>query len=93
MVGKYVELPDAYKSLNEALLHAGIQHHTKINIDYVDAESLEEQGVDRLASADAILVPGGFGDRGTEGKILAIEYAVKQSAIFRYLFGYAISRD
>ena len=75
MVGKYVELPDAYKSLNEALLHAGIQHHTKVKIDYVDAESLEELGVERLKQADAILVPGGFGDRGTEGKILAIQYA------------------
>ncbi|MDO8418219.1 MAG: CTP synthase [Agitococcus sp.] len=75
MVGKYVELPDAYKSLNEALLHAGIHHHTKVKIDYIDAESLEEQGTARLESADAILVPGGFGDRGTEGKILAIQYA------------------
>ncbi|HQV22588.1 MAG TPA: CTP synthase, partial [Agitococcus sp.] len=71
----YVELPDAYKSLNEALLHAGIQHHTKVKIDYVDAESLEELGVERLKQADAILVPGGFGDRGTEDKILAIQYA------------------
>ncbi|HMY28818.1 MAG TPA: CTP synthase, partial [Agitococcus sp.] len=75
MVGKYVELPDAYKSLNEALLHAGIHHHTKVKIDYVDAESLEEDGIDRLKQADAILVPGGFGDRGTEGKILAVQYA------------------
>ncbi|MDO8329034.1 MAG: CTP synthase [Fluviicoccus sp.] len=75
MVGKYTELPDAYKSLNEALLHAGIQHRTKVRIDYVDAESVEEQGIDLIKDADAILVPGGFGDRGTEGKIAAIRYA------------------
>ncbi len=75
MVGKYVELPDAYKSLNEALLHAGIHHQTKVKIDYIDAESLEAQGTSRLEGADAILVPGGFGERGIEGKILAIEYA------------------
>lgn len=75
MVGKYVELIDAYKSLNEALLHAGIRHKTKVNINYIDAESLEQDGLQVLDSADAILVPGGFGDRGTEGKIKAIEYA------------------
>jgi CTP synthase len=75
MVGKYIELPDAYKSLNEALLHAGIQHRTKVRIDYIDAEAVETQGVDMLRDADAILVPGGFGDRGTEGKMAAIRYA------------------
>ncbi|MEY2864042.1 MAG: hypothetical protein RLY58_1749 [Pseudomonadota bacterium] len=75
MVGKYVELPDAYKSLNEALLHAGITHRTKVNIDYIDAESLEGGDLSRLNSADAILVPGGFGERGTEGKMAAIRYA------------------
>ena len=75
MVGKYVELIDAYKSLNEALLHAGIRHKTKVNINYIDAESLEQDGLQVLDSADAILVPGGFGDRGTEGKIKAIEFA------------------
>ncbi len=75
MVGKYTELPDAYKSLNEALLHAGIQHRSKVRIDYIDAESVEAQGVELLKHADAILVPGGFGDRGTEGKIAAIRYA------------------
>ncbi|HEX5360570.1 MAG TPA: CTP synthase, partial [Fluviicoccus sp.] len=61
MVGKYIELPDAYKSLNEALLHAGIQHRTKVRIDYIDAEAVETQGVEMLRDADAILVPGGFG--------------------------------
>jgi CTP synthase len=79
MVGKYVELPDAYKSLNEALLHAGITHRVKVNIDYIDAESLEEGNANadlsRLAQADAILVPGGFGERGTQGKMNAITYA------------------
>jgi CTP synthase len=76
MVGKYIELPDAYKSLNEALLHAGIQHRTKVRIDYIDAESVEADGTDVLEKdADAILVPGGFGDRGTEGKIAAMKFA------------------
>ena len=79
MVGKYVELPDAYKSLNEALLHAGISHRTKVTIDYIDAESLEvDQANEDLAvlkKVDAILVPGGFGERGTQGKINAIRFA------------------
>lgn len=75
MVGKYTELIDAYKSLNEALLHAGIQNKAKVRIDYIDAESIEEEGVGVLESADAILVPGGFGDRGTEGKIRAVQFA------------------
>jgi CTP synthase len=75
MVGKYVELPDAYKSLNEALLHAGITHRSKVNIEYIDAESLESGDLARLASVDAILVPGGFGERGTDGKMAAIRYA------------------
>jgi len=82
MVGKYVELPDAYKSLNEALLHAGITHRVKVNIDYIDAESLEEGNANadlsRLKDADAILVPGGFGERGTQGKMNAIRYAREQ---------------
>ncbi len=76
MVGKYVELPDAYKSVNEALLHAGIQNRVKVQIDYVNAEDLESQDVNTdLKDADAILVPGGFGERGTEGKMQAIKYA------------------
>lgn len=75
MVGKYIELPDAYKSLNEALLHAGIQHRTKVQIEYVDAESIEQNGTDILRGMDAILVPGGFGDRGTEGKIATVKFA------------------
>ncbi len=75
MVGKYTDLADAYKSLNEALLHAGIQTRTKVHIDYVDSEDLEHDGVESLSRYDGILVPGGFGKRGTEGKIAAIQYA------------------
>ncbi|MDQ6972448.1 MAG: CTP synthase [Mariprofundaceae bacterium] len=75
MVGKYVELVDAYKSVNEALFHGGINHDCKVHIDYIDAESLETEGTDCLKDADGILVPGGFGERGTEGKIAAISYA------------------
>jgi CTP synthase len=75
MVGKYTDLADAYKSLNEALLHAGIQTRTRVNIDYVDSEDIERDGVEKLSQYDGILVPGGFGKRGTEGKIAAIRYA------------------
>ena len=77
-VGKYLELLDAYKSLIEALTHAGIQTRTKIDIRYLDAETLEREGVALLEDADAILVPGGFGERGFEGKILAAGYAREQ---------------
>ncbi len=75
MVGKYMELLDAYKSLNEALIHAGIQTRVKINIDYIDSEDIERHGTERLAGKDAILVPGGFGERGVEGKIATARYA------------------
>ncbi|MEE3322244.1 MAG: CTP synthase [Pseudomonadota bacterium] len=75
MVGKYIELVDAYKSLNEALIHAGISNRAKVNILYLDAEDIERDGTGVLDNLDAILVPGGFGDRGTEGKIAAIRYA------------------
>lgn len=75
LVGKYVELTEAYKSLNESLLHAGIHTHTRVEITYIDAERLETEGVDLIANHDAILVPGGFGERGVEGKILAVRYA------------------
>ncbi len=74
-VGKYLDLLEAYKSLIEALKHAGIQTRTAININYIDAEDLERDGTAVLADADAILVPGGFGRRGFEGKILAARYA------------------
>ena len=75
MVGKYIDLADAYKSLSEALDHAGIKTQTKVNIDYIDAEELEQQGADLLKGYDAILVPGGFGERGLEGKIKAAKFA------------------
>lgn len=75
MVGKYVDLTEAYKSLNEALYHAGIQLQTKINISYIDAETLKPGALSALETADAILVPGGFGERGVPGKILAAQYA------------------
>ncbi|MCS2608418.1 CTP synthase [Halomonas dongshanensis] len=75
MVGKYMELLDAYKSLNEALIHAGIQGRIKVNVDYIDSELIERHGTERLAGKDAILVPGGFGERGVEGKIMAAQFA------------------
>lgn len=82
MVGKYMELPDAYKSLNEALSHAGLQTLTNVRIEYVEAEDIERNGTAVLASADAILVPGGFGDRGVEGKIEAVRYARENGVPF-----------
>ena len=75
MVGKYVELTESYKSLSEALTHAGIQTRTRVRIKYIDSEEITTDGTDQLAGMDAILVPGGFGERGIEGKIRAVEYA------------------
>jgi CTP synthase len=75
MVGKYVDYADSYKSLNEALTHAGIHTETKVVTKFIDASEIEEKGTDVLEGLDAILVPGGFGKRGTEGMIKAIEYA------------------
>ncbi|VAW49385.1 CTP synthase [hydrothermal vent metagenome] len=75
MVGKYVDLTEAYKSLIESLIHAGIHTNTRVNIDYIDSELLEESGLSVLKDKDAILVPGGFGERGVEGKILAVQFA------------------
>ena len=75
MVGKYIGLADSYKSLSEALIHAGIKTRTKINIVYVDSEEIEKNGSECLQNVDAILVPGGFGNRGIEGKISAVKYA------------------
>ncbi|HAT1968140.1 TPA: CTP synthase [Legionella pneumophila] len=82
MVGKYTELNDAYKSINEALLHAGIHTETKVEIIYFDAEMIEKHGALLLESIDAILVPGGFGERGVEGKIKAIQYAREHKVPF-----------
>ena len=75
MVGKYMDLRDAYKSLNEALVHAGIHTETHVDVDFLDSVEIEEKGVGMLQDADAILVPGGFGERGFEGMIAAARYA------------------
>lgn len=75
MVGKYIDLTDSYKSLSEALIHAGIETRMKVNIRYIDSESLERDGTSILEGLNGILVPGGFGNRGIEGKILAARYA------------------
>jgi CTP synthase len=80
MVGKYVDLTESYKSLSEALVHAGIHTRSKVHIHYVDSETVERDGIGGLEGMDAILVPGGFGKRGVEGKIAAIRYA-RENAI------------
>jgi CTP synthase len=82
MVGKYMELLDAYKSLNEAIIHAGIQTRTKVNISYIDSSDLMERGVELLHGHDAILIPGGFGERGFEGKIQATKFARENNIPF-----------
>jgi CTP synthase len=82
MVGKYVDLLDAYKSLNEALKHASMQTLTEVIIEHIDAEDIERDGTAVLAGMDAILVPGGFGDRGVEGKISAVRYAREHNVPF-----------
>jgi len=82
MVGKYVDLLDAYKSLNEALKHAGLQTLTEVKVEYIDAEDIERKGTSLLQGVDAILVPGGFGDRGVEGKITAVRYARENNIPF-----------
>ena len=75
MCGKYTDLSDSYKSLNEALRHAGIHNHVRVNIEYVDSESLTPETAGTLQKYDAILVPGGFGARGVEGKISTARFA------------------
>jgi CTP synthase len=79
LVGKYVQLEDAYKSVSEALRHAGFHHGCEVEIDWVDSEAIEREGAERrLGDADAVLVPGGFGGRGIEGKIAAVRFAREQ---------------
>ncbi|RLJ21304.1 CTP synthetase [bacterium endosymbiont of Escarpia laminata] len=78
MVGKYVHLTEAYKSLSEALIHAGVHTGNRVHIHYVDSEQLENGNMELLAGMDAILVPGGFGERGVEGKVAAARYAREQ---------------
>jgi CTP synthase len=75
MIGKYVELPDAYKSVNEALKHAGLKNRLTVNIKFIDSQDIESKGEQILHGLDAVLVPGGFGERGIEGKIAAAKYA------------------
>ena len=82
MVGKYMDLLDAYKSLNEALKHAGLQSMAKVEVDYIDAGQIEQEGTAVLEGVDAILVPGGFGDRGFEGKIQTVTYARENNVPF-----------
>ena len=80
MVGKYIDLADCYKSLSEALTHAGARTRTRVNIHYVDAEDIEANGVELLCDKDAVLVPGGFGRRGIQGKLMAVRYAREKEA-------------
>jgi len=82
LIGKYVELPDAYKSVNEALQHGGLMHAVRVKIIYIDAESLGNDGMAALDDVHGILVPGGFGQRGTEGKLLAIRHARENNIPF-----------
>lgn len=82
LIGKYVNLVDAYKSLNEALIHAGIHTLTKVEIVYIESEEIERKGVQLLQELDAILIPGGFGGRGVEGKIQAAKYARENGVPF-----------
>ena len=74
-VGKYVHLTESYKSLTEALIHAGFHNNAKVKIHFIDSEKIQQKGIDELKNVDAILIPGGFGVRGTEGKIKAIQFA------------------
>ena len=78
MVGKYMHLTEAYKSLSEALAHAGVHTETRVEVVYIDSEEIEREGCGCLDGLDAILVPGGFGERGIEGKIRAVRYAREQ---------------
>ena len=83
LVGKYVDLKESYKSLSEALVHGGIGNHCRVELEYVDSEEIETEGIpDVLREADGILVPGGFGQRGTEGKVQAIRYARENAVPF-----------
>src|SRR5258705_12454244 len=91
MVGKYVDLTDSYKSLNEALTHGGIANECRVKVTYVDSEKIEQDGLpESVKGADAILVPMGFGPRGTEGKIQAVRWARENNIPF---FGICFGRQ
>jgi len=81
-VGKYVDLTESYKSLTEALIHAGFHNNAKVKIQFIDSEKIQQKGIDELKNVDAILIPGGFGVRGTEGKIKAIQFAREKKIPF-----------
>ena len=89
MVGKYVNLTESYKSLSEALIHAGIRTRTRVKIRYVDSEVIEQKGLDVLGKADAILVPGGFGERGVEGKVMAVRCARERGIPYQTLVAFS----
>ncbi len=93
MVGKYVSLPDAYKSVNEALKHGGLKTRLSVNIKYIDSQDIETRGAELLEGLDAILVPGGFGERGVEGKIQAAQYAREKDPLPGYLPRHAGCHD
>src|SRR5690606_17912730 len=78
MVGKYVQVRDSYISLNEALIHGGLKTRTRVNTHYIESTEVEQHGTQVLEGMDAILVPGGFGERGIEGKVQAVRYAREQ---------------
>src|SRR5699024_11581103 len=82
MVGKYVDMTESYKSLSEALVHAGIHTRSHVALHYLDSELIEREGTDSLRGMDAILVPGGFGKRGIEGKIAAMQYARENNVTY-----------
>ena len=89
-MGKYVDLKESYKSLNEAIVHGGIANNAKVNVAYIDSETLNDKNVAQaLRNVDGVLVPGGFGERGVEGKISAIRYAREHKAVpfFGICFG------
>ena len=94
LVGKYAGLKECYKSLAEALVHGGIDHETHVNVTWIESEDVERQGTgESCARADGILIPGGFGSRGIEGKIVTIQYAGTSDPIPRSVSGHAMRHD
>lgn len=91
MVGKYVELPDAYKSVIEALKHGGLKNRLTVNIKLIDSQDVETRGVEVLKGLDAILIPGGFGYRGVEGKVMTARYARENNIPYGHLLGMQVA--